>query len=303
MNTNTKEERPPAFTLGTAGLIDVESAFMNEPTPLDFVFSGLLAGSVGAIVAAGSTGKSFLALGILADLATGRNVLGLDIPESEKGTVYLTLEDPSVVLANRIHYLGALYSGHERLKIQQRMIVESQMGNLLHLVNQEGYFNQAIIEAMVGAFTGKRLIILDTLRRFHAGNENDSGHMSTLISSFEQIAQRTGAAVLFLHHVNKSASFTGNADAQGASRGSAALTDNIRCQINLVTMTDDDAVDIGVPLNERKKFVQYVDSKINYKEDAGEKWLVRKTGGVLVEADFSYLSKQSLSEKYCGGRR
>jgi hypothetical protein len=305
MNTNTKKERPPVFpvfALGSTGMIDIETAFTNEPKELDFVFSGLLAGTVGAIVAAGSTGKSYLALGILADLATGRDILGLDIQESDKSTVYLTLEDPADILANRIHYLGGLYGGADRLKIQQRMIVESQMGRLLHLVDQDGYYSQAIIDCMVNAFTGKRLVILDTLRRFHAGNENDSGHMSTLISCFEQIAQRTGAAVLFLHHVNKSASFNG-ADAQGASRGSAALTDNIRCQINLVTMSEDDAKDIGVPLDERKKFVQYVDSKINYKEDLGAKWLARKSGGVLVEADFSYLSKQSMSEKYCGGRR
>lgn len=287
LNMNDNSEIKPVFQLGTSGYLHLEDAFSQEAPTLDFVFDGLLAGTVGSIVAAGSTGKSYLALGILADLATGKNQLGLGIQECDQGTVYLTIEDPREILHQRMHAIGSMLAPDDRLKMQRRTHVESQVGSLLHLVNQNGFYSQSLIDAMCEAFAGKRLVILDTLRRFHSGNENDSGHMSTLISCFEQIAHRTGAAILFLHHVNKTSSFQGTGLDQGASRGSAALTDNIRCQINLNTMSADEAKQFGIHENERTKYVQLYNSKANYQKDNGIRWLKRGLGGVLSKHSFA----------------
>ena len=47
----------------TLELIDIGDAFDNEPEPLDYIFpGGPLAGTVGALISAGATGKSFWAL-------------------------------------------------------------------------------------------------------------------------------------------------------------------------------------------------------------------------------------------------
>lgn len=283
---NIKQETP-VFQLGGAGYLHLEQAFSEEAPELDFVFDGLLAGTVGGIVAAGSTGKSYFALGLLSDLATGRDNLGLGIKECDKGTVYLTLEDPREILHQRMHAIGSLLAPDDRIKMQRRAHIESQVGSLIHLVDSNGFYNQRIIDAMCLAFEGKRLVILDTLRRFHSGNENDSGHMSTLISCFEQIAHRTGAAILFLHHVNKTSNFLGSGLEQGASRGSAALTDNIRCQINLTTMTKEDAKQFNIDELERTKYVQLYNSKANYQKDNGIRWFKRGVGGVLMRHNFS----------------
>jgi RecA-family ATPase len=284
---NNDSEIKPIFQLGTQGYLHLEQAFSEQAPELDFVFDGLLAGTVGSIVAAGSTGKSYLALGILADLATGKNHLGLDIQECDQGTVYLTIEDPREILHQRIHAIGSMLDPSDRLKMQQRTHIESQVGNLIHIVDANGYYNQKMLDDMCLAFEGKRLVILDTLRRFHGGNENDSGHMSTLISCFEHIAQRTGAAILFLHHVNKTSSFQGTGLDQGASRGSAALTDNIRCQINLNTMSADDAKQYGIDEADRTKYVQLYNSKANYQKDQGVRWFKRGLGGVLMRHNFN----------------
>ncbi|WP_152546017.1 AAA family ATPase, partial [Bordetella bronchiseptica] len=42
--------------------LDIMAAFTNEPPELDFIWPGFLAGTVGALVAPGATGKSFFAL-------------------------------------------------------------------------------------------------------------------------------------------------------------------------------------------------------------------------------------------------
>lgn len=285
MNNNIEEK--PVFQLGTNGYLHLENAFSQAAPKLDFVFDGLLAGSVGSIVAAGSTGKSYLALGILIDLATGKNHLGLNIKECDQSTVYLTIEDPVEILHHRMHAIGEILDEGDKLKAQRKTHIESQVGNIIHLVDSNGFYNQLLLDAMCKEFMGKRLVILDTLRRFHGGNENDSGHMSILISCFEYIAQRTGAAILFLHHVNKTSSFQGTGLEQGASRGSAALTDNIRCQINLCTMSIEDAKLYRIDDEERTKYVQLYNSKANYQTNGGIRWFKRGFGGVLTKHSFN----------------
>ena len=60
--------------------IDLRAAFENEPPVLDFIWSGFLAGTVGALVAPGATGKSFWALEAAMSIAcsvAGGDLVGL----------------------------------------------------------------------------------------------------------------------------------------------------------------------------------------------------------------------------------
>ncbi|MDR2880919.1 MAG: flavodoxin-dependent (E)-4-hydroxy-3-methylbut-2-enyl-diphosphate synthase, partial [Azoarcus sp.] len=60
--------------------IDLRSAFKNEPPVLDFIWPGFLAGTVGALVAPGATGKSFWALEAAMSIAcsvAGGDLIGL----------------------------------------------------------------------------------------------------------------------------------------------------------------------------------------------------------------------------------
>ena len=52
--------------------------------------------------------------------------------------------------------------------------------------------------------------------------------MAHLVSVLEHIAATTGAAVLYLHHVNKGSARDGQTDQQQAARGASALIDNAR---------------------------------------------------------------------------
>lgn len=54
--------------------IDLRAAFENQPPVLDFIWPGFLAGTVGALVAPGATGKSFWALEAAMSVACGATV-------------------------------------------------------------------------------------------------------------------------------------------------------------------------------------------------------------------------------------
>ena len=278
------------------------------PPPLDFVFQGVLAGSVAAIVAPGSTGKGFFSLGVCLDLYTGKNILGIGIGENPKypkltadqKVVFVTLEDQNEVVADRLHSIikGYEMTARDTIEMDEQVHFMSLQGELvMDLVNGRGEVNYRIANAMIEAYRGYRLIILDTLSRTHTANENDNGQMATLISVFEYIAKHTGAAFVFVHHTNKGATLNGQGDQAGAARGAAAITDNIRCQLNLSKITEEEAARIKVPESLRHKFLWLHNSKVNYAESGTAHLLERSDGGVLRKGE-NPIDQRSYKNEY-----
>lgn len=87
--------------------------FIDNPAPrLDFVLPGLLAKTVGVLVATGATGKSFFALQLLMSVASGADCFGGlfsqngvsngELKRDGEKVVYLSLEDPMDVVWGRI---------------------------------------------------------------------------------------------------------------------------------------------------------------------------------------------------------
>ncbi|HCE4710109.1 TPA: AAA family ATPase [Vibrio parahaemolyticus] len=260
--------------------------YYSKPDPLDFVFSGVLAGSVAAIVAPGSTGKGFFSLGVCFDMYTGQNKLGLDIPKLEAGgrVAFVTAEDQADVIGHRIHSLIKHYnmSSDDVVLMDETVHFISLTGEIiLNLVDGQGNVNYTLANQMINEYKGYRLIFMDTLARTHTANENDNGDMTTLISVFEYIAKNTGAAFVFIHHTNKGATLNGQGDSAGAARGAASITDNIRCQLNLSKVTQEEAADMNLAESERHKYLWLHNSKVNYSETNPAKLMVRGEGGVL----------------------
>ena len=83
----------------------------------------------------------------------------------------------------------------------------------------------------IAPLTDLRLIVIDPAARFRGGEENAAEDTTRFVEAIETLAKRTGAAVLVVHHTNK-VSMQGGEQNQSASRGSSALTDGVRLQIN-----------------------------------------------------------------------
>lgn len=282
-------EAAPAFALPAK--IDIADAFANEPPALDFVVPGLIAGTVGSIVAPGSSGKSYLAVELALAVGAGVDITGgaFSAPGQATGrVVYMPAEDPPAVIKHRLHTIGAHLPASSREVAAEQIDIMPLAGQMPHLLDSNGKIgpDQACwIEAIKSAAQGARLLIIDTLRRYHAADENDNGAMSVLLQVLEQIATELDTTIVFIHHTSKAAA-VGLGDAQTASRGAGALTDNGRWQINLVGMKADEAELLGVDPDERGRFVRVVGSKINYGEGRADHWLRRAKGGVLVPAVF-----------------
>lgn len=282
--------------------IHVMTAFETTPPKQDFVIPGLVAGTVGALIAPGSTGKSMLALqmacAVASELPTA-NSTGLDIWEHGP-VMYLNIEDPASEIHRRLFALGSRYDLVTRQSIADGLKIWSRLGQPTDIMNKRFY------KALLKVAQGKRLLVIDTLSRAHALPENDNGAMSNLVSRLESVSRRTGAAVIFLHHTSKAAALNGQGDMQQAARGASALIDNARWCGNLTKMTKDEAEKLSVrtdcaPIGEeqRKYFVRYELGKQNYGEVESGQWYQRTGGGILAPITLVSVTKESRKK---GGR-
>lgn len=259
--------------------LDLMQAFTTEPPPLDFVFPAMLTKTVGALVAQGGAGKSWLALELAIAVAGGPDLLNLGI-EATGPVVYLPAEDPELALRHRLFAAGQHFDDVARERLASTLEIVPLMGRPVDLMMPEG---AGAVERMAD---GKRLVILDTLRRFHSAEENSSSEMARLLGIMEDICERTGAAILFLHHTSKGASLNGGGDAQQASRGSSVLADNVRGgQFNLLGMTEAEARAHGINASDRRQFVRLTQAKINFGASILDMWFRRADGGILLPAE------------------
>lgn len=269
--------------------IDILAAFEHEPPALDFIWPGFLAGTVGALVAPGATGKSFWALEAAMSIAC--SVAGGDLvelsPVHTGRVVYLAGEDPAPALVRRIHAIGQHFGDSARQSIAENLSLEPIMGKRLNIMDDAHLCR--VIEYCKGA----RLVVLDTLSRIHALDENSNGQMAHLVAVLEHVAAATGASVLYLHHVSKGSAREGQTDQQQAARGASALIDNARWCGYVARMSEDESTRLSdrvydqqpIGVERRGYFVRFGVSKQNYDTSPLDRWYMRQAGGVLVPVE------------------
>lgn len=273
-----------------------------DKIPCEDVIQGFQMGSVGSLIAPGGTGKSFLAM----ELATAVACLRADIadfhPPKAGQVAYVNAEDGYFPLAKRMAFIGQRIAPELRMEIANNLCVVRARGRLIDLgkrplsvdldtkfraLDEDGILDESDVEALARCFQDYRLIIFDTLNRFHMLDENSNSQMSQLVSMLEYLAESTGAAVLFLHHANKASIRDGSTDSQAAGRGASVLTDNVRWASFLASMTTAEAKELGVAPANRGRYVRFGVSKVNHGFRPEDRWFERKAGGVLVPVELA----------------
>ncbi|QIE22928.1 AAA domain protein [Caballeronia sp. SBC2] len=260
--------------------LDIRKTLTTPPPALDHVVPGLLAATVGVLVAPGAAGKTTLLTQLACDVAAGAPVGGgiltsQSLNSPGKRVVFFLAEESQAIMHRRVQAalegmrgMPAFQKGSEREALAQQLTANLHLyplagaGRLL-CVDGDGSTTHKFQE-ILAACESARLVIIDPLRRFHAGEENDSGHMSAVVAAFEQVAHKTGAAVILSHHANRSSVLNSGGDQASAARGSSALTDGSRWQANLSGVTDRAALRYRIADAERRHFVQLDIAKANY---------------------------------------
>jgi RecA-family ATPase len=280
----------PPFPRG----INVGACFESDPPTMDFVLPGFLAGTVGGLVSPGGTGKSYLGLELSVAIAAvgiteGGNLLDIDVPGRGR-VIVLAGEDPPVALHARLRAIGTHLSPEVRESVRQHLTIIPAIGAGIDLMNT------SVEAALIKMATGVRLIVIDTLTRFHCEDENDTGRAKAVMAMLERVAKATGATILFLHHVSKASAMAGLTELQQAARGSSVWVDNARWLSFLAGMTREEAERHGISEEDRTKYVRWNISKQNYGSPLPDKWFRRHAGGILLPTALQVTAKATKKE-------
>lgn len=259
--------------------IDLRAAIENDPPPRRFIFAGLKAGSVGALVAAGGTGKSYFALEAAVSVASGFDMLSLGIKCTGKVT-FFEAEDPEDEIQARVHNIGqylprktldALYENLTINAINYRFDIEKEVHRVIEICRNQN------------------LIVFDTLNAIHARDENSNSDMSSVISSLRYIANSTGAAVLFIHHISKISARDGeNSKQQHAARGASAIIDNARWCGIIERASKSEADRIRMHDESRRgngSYLKFSVCKNNYAALLQNMWYHQGDDGVIIRVE------------------
>jgi RecA-family ATPase len=259
--------------------LNLRAAIEADPNSLpkfDFVLPNFIAGSLGSLISQGGTGKSMLALQIAILISCGVDIGEISPFQPPIGKViFLPAEDPAVSFIHRLNALGAFLPSDNREILYKNLTIQPLIGNGPNILEDSWLFRLFYLAS------NHRLMIIDTFRRFHNEDENNSSIMAIVLNRLERIALATDCAIIFLHHSSKSSAINATADQQQAARGSTVLTDNCRWQSFLVKMSESEAKKYNIEDENRHKYLRFGVSKSNFGEPYQEIWLERQQGGVL----------------------
>lgn len=257
------------------------------PPPQRFVIEGMLPEPVAAaVVAPGSTGKSFFLMQIAACVTTGTPFMGQAIPNPGAVLMY-GAEDDESEMSRRLHAIAQEYEWDgDRLDIEElgeRFYPFSCVGQDNRLV-KDGERVESKIQGLIdtaGAIPDLRLIILDPVSRFRAGEENNNDDNTRFAEALEHIRQQTGVTVLVAHHSRKGS----DGDSVDDMRGGSAFSDALRFVATLSRPNEERAKLLGLEWADAKKMARYRVVKSNYRTDVDEFWMRSGVGGVLKPTD------------------
>ncbi|MBA4419269.1 MAG: hypothetical protein C0392_15395 [Syntrophus sp. (in: bacteria)] len=166
-----------------------------------------------ALIGASKLRKSFFLMQLLLSVASGKDFLGLKIPR------------PRRVFAIQFEIQAHHY--HRRLKreAQAMGITIKDLGDRFQILNARGLGltgKQGIekIKQIVEAYSPE-LISFDPLYKVASGAENAAEDMKPILNAFDELAEKTGAAIIYVHHDAKGVS--GDRDIRDRGAGSNVL--------------------------------------------------------------------------------
>ena len=264
--------------------LNIRATLGANPPVLDFVLPG-------------GVGKTMLLTQLGMALATGSPVFDNPLtPRNPPGrVVFIAAEESSDILGIRLHAIkkrmdlqrekssGAVVAVDNEFTalLEKNLLLVPAVGESVALVSNGE--TTEFFETLCKFCLDARLIIIDPLRRLHDGDENSSSAMTHIVQTLEALAKRTGAAVIAAHHVGKASMFNETTDLSAASRGSSALTDAVRWQVNLSGMSEKVAQKHRLS-GHHKSYVRLDFAKANYIAPEPTMWLKRLEGGVLTHA-------------------
>jgi len=250
-----------------SGQGDISKFLDSNPRPTAwFVEDRLIANRGHILTSVGGTGKTTL----LYQLAVGA-VIGhvpWDWKINSTGAALLILAEDDYESTHRfIAALSKELSDEHREAIRKNLRIFPMAGKSCVLLGNRG---NRLVETDIArglfelarSIPNLKFIGLDTAMALTEGRELEPTDQRRLGEIVDRLALETGACLLMTTHAAKSLRTQDELETH-SSRGSGAITDVMRCEITLRTMTEREASKLGVSREERRGYVKVAITKSN----------------------------------------
>lgn len=220
---------------------------------------------VGMLVGAGGVGKTTLLSQLVISITTGSPFLGLFTPthycgEGCRGNVFLGLGENQYEDIHRILYKAGEIARQTYGDLQETSLLEAsrkvavfsfsgQQSAFIEKDKPTPYFRELKNRLEeIAPKDGWSLLIFDPISRIMGADaESDNASATQFIALMEELSLDLpgNPTVLLAHHVNKAALNKSDEQNQSAARGSSALTDGVRWQINLMQGSTENSKENG----------------------------------------------------------
>ena len=277
--------------------VSMHDLLVKKPEPIQWLFDQRIQLGRGALVTGiGGSSKTRFLYHLAIGSVVGR--LPWDWTVATTGKAVLVLTEDTEEDVHRTLYAtckGMNLSEIDIKRVEQSVVIYALAGKDVKLLaaGKDGglvktpHFEQ--LEERINSEGDVVFIGLDPALSLTTGEEGDQGHQRSLGKMVDDLAVRTGAASMLVSHAAKSSQQSDELSSHN-SRGGGAITDAVRAEYALRTMTAQEAKKAGITdMEERKRHVQLAATKGNHLPPSTfvPVWLRRGEYGVLMGADIS----------------
>jgi hypothetical protein len=194
---------------------------------------------VSVLAAPGGAGKTTLYVVESLSIATGKALLGVTPAAKHYGIAQRDIEGRLFVDAGREKPLTIAYQTRDGITIHQPIV-------------------DAIVEKIRRHKIG--VLIVDPFVASHSVPENDNQAINAVLALWRLIADLTGCCIVLVHHFRKLNGEEGSID---SVRGGTAIIGAVRTARVMNTMSDTEAVKLGIDEAQRRRYVRIDDAKNN----------------------------------------
>ncbi len=262
-------------------------AFLNEPPPpREWVVDRMIPERrVGALVAKGGTGKGHVENALAIAVALG-GAFGPFNVSRPRGVILVSLEDDRAEMHRRFAAAFDASAGEDawspslRRDIVDRVRVVDLVGVPRAVLGDE---LRGHIARLAATLEDPGLVIIDPMGKAIPPGRglNDQADAGVIVKEFDAIANQTGCACLFAHHVSKFAIRANGELSAGASTGSLQFEDFSRFVVAMKSLDSEEAKGYGLE-EKAGRYVELTLTKTNYSPQLTEPVVFERVeGGAL----------------------
>lgn len=257
---------------------DLATLDLDSLQPRQWVYGReIIRGFVSVLASPGGTGKTAYTMVVGVSIALGRSLffpamgaVPANLVVHKQGNVWFyNLEDPSDELRRRIKAV-LLYHKVSIDDLKGRVFLDSGRDRPLVIAirAKDGSIIMApLVGPMIEELKRRKMavLIIDPFVQSHSAEENRNEEMNIVMSLWSYVASKANCAIWLVHHFRKGGQ---GGDAE-AVRGAGAIQGAARSMYTIAGMSADEATNLGIPHDERWKYIRHDNVKQNMAAPAG----------------------------------